>query len=69
MIWQSVVVGAVITALGLVQLYLFVHRNIQGKGNWDEDMDQMIDEDLYRGPVCMLLLVFGIFFLAVGLLR
>jgi hypothetical protein len=68
-LWQAVAVGAVITAMGLIQLYLFVRRNIQGKGDWDEDVVELMDEDLYRGPVCLVLLVFGVIFLAIGFLR
>jgi hypothetical protein len=69
MIWQAILVGFLVTALGVWQSYLFIHRNIQGKGDWDEPVEDEMDEALYRGPACVLLLVMGIILLAVGFLR
>ena len=69
MLWQAVIVGAIVTVLGLVELCLFVRQNIHGKGvNWDEP-EEATDELLYTGPVCMILLVIGIITLALGFLR
>jgi len=31
MLWQAVLAGAIVTVLGLVELYLFVRQNIHGR--------------------------------------
>ena len=37
MLWQAAVTGAIVTVLGLVELYLFVPQNIHGRGvDWNE---------------------------------
>ena len=69
MLWQAVLAGAIVTVLGLMELYLFVRQNIHGREvDWDEP-EEAINELLNAGPIFMILLVVGIIILALGFLR
>jgi len=69
MLWQAVLAGAIVTVLGLMELYLFVRQNIHDREvDWDEP-EEAINELLNAGPIFMILLVVGIIILALGFLR
>ena len=69
MLWQAVLAGAIVTVLGLVELYLFVRQNVHGREvDWDKP-DEAINELLNAGPICLILLVIGTIILTLGFLR